>query len=284
MKYVQILYKRNLLNPAWVKSYAEILLGSIVLALGYVLFIVPHHIVPGGIFGLSIVIKELGGMSVGLTALLINIPLLLIGSRVLGSETGFKTAFSMVTVSALVDGLSYLTSGKIIVQDVLVSSIFGGVLIGLAVFIVMKAGATTGGNDILVRIISKRVKLPYSSLILMVDGVVVLLGVMVFGDFTMAAYCVIAIVSISKTIEHFLKQSNQNQTLIIFSKHNQLIKSQLADNKLLNDKIIKLIHQDTNEKMIVVTHGKSEISPVEKLVYANDKEAYISVLDSNYRV
>lgn len=284
MRSLQILYKRPRISLRFLKSYSEILAGSLILALGYVLFIVPHHIVPGGIFGLSIVIKELGGLSIGITALLINIPLLIIGSKVLGTETGFKTAFSMVTVSVLVDGMSYLTSGKIIVEDVLVSSIFGGVLIGLAVFVVMKAGATTGGNDILVRIISKRVKLPYSSLILMVDGLVVLLGVLVFGDFTMAAYCVIAIVSISKTIEHFLKQSNQNRTLLIFSKQNTTIKEQLTESEFLGDKIIKLIHQDADEKMIVVTHGKKEISKVEELVYAQDKDAFISILDSSFRM
>jgi uncharacterized membrane-anchored protein YitT (DUF2179 family) len=247
-------------------------------------FIVPHHIVPGGIFGLSIVIKELGGLSIGMTALIINIPLLIIGSKILGTSTGYKTAFSMVTVSVLVDGITLLTSGKVYVTDVLVSSIFGGVLIGLAVFIVMKAGATTGGNDILVRIISKKVKLPYTSLILIVDGVVVLLGVLVFGDFTLAAYCVIAIVSISKTIEHFLKRSTQNRTVLIFSKTNQNIKEVLLNDLAIKEGLIRFIHQDSPEKMVLVTRDNKDVDLVEQLIYKVDPEAQISILDSHYRL
>ena len=265
------------------RSYAEVLAGSLILAIGYVVFIVPHHIVPGGIFGLSIVIKELGGLSIGLTALLINIPLLLIGGKILGTSTGFKTAFSMVTVSFLVDGITYLTSGKIFVNDVLVSSIFGGILIGLAVFIVMKAGATTGGNDILVRIISSKVNLPYTSLILIVDGIVVLLGVLVFGDFTMAAYCVIAIVSISKTIEHFLKKSKQNRTVIIFSKVNDRIKEVLSNNEKVKGGLIRFIHQDSQEKMILVTRDNKDMERIENAIYEVDQDAHISILESHYR-
>ena len=283
MKNFALIDKVPLRALPFARSYAEVLAGSFILALGYVLFIVPHHIVPGGIFGLSIVLKELVGVSIGLTALLINIPLLLIGGRVLGIATGFKTAFSMVTVSFLVDGITYLTSGKIYVNDVLVSSIFGGMLIGLAVFIVMKAGATTGGNDILVRIISSKVNLPYTSLILIVDGIVVLLGVIVFGDFTLAAYCVIAIVSISKTIAYFLKKSKQNRTVIIFSQVNDRIREVLSNNDTVKDGLIRFIHQDSQEKMILVTTDNKDMEPIENAIYGVDPEAHISILQSHYR-
>ncbi len=283
VKNLALIYKTPLRALPFARSYAEVLAGSLILAIGYVVFIVPHHIVPGGIFGLSIVIKELGGLSIGLTALLINIPLLLIGGKILGTSTGFKTAFSMVTVSFLVDGITYLTSGKIFVNDVLVSSIFGGILIGLAVFIVMKAGATTGGNDILVRIISSKVNLPYTSLILIVDGIVVLLGVLVFGDFTMAAYCVIAIVSISKTIEHFLKKSKQNRTVIIFSKVNDRIKEVLSNNEKVKGGLIRFIHQDSQEKMILVTRDNKDMERIENAIYEVDQDAHISILESHYR-
>lgn len=284
MKNIIALYNNPYNLLLLLKSYGLVFLGSLVLAIGYVVFIVPHHIVPGGIFGLSIVINHLGGLSVGTIALLINIPLLLWGAKVLGKETGIKTAFSMVMVSVLIDGISVLTGGRIYVNDVLVSSIFGGILIGLAVFIVMGAGATTGGNDILVRIISRWVKLPYSSLILIVDGVVVLLGTYVFEDFTMAAYCIIAIVSISKTIDHFLKKSNQNQTVLVFSKKNNSIKKELESHESVNKRILKLIHHDSNEKMILVTNANKPIHTIEELIYKVDSDAYISVLDSNYRV
>ena len=94
----------------------------------------------------------------------------------------------------------------------MVSALFGGVIIGAAVAMVMSAGATTGGNDIFVRILATKVKLPYSQLILIIDGIIILLGVFVFEDFTMAAYSVIAIIAISKTIDYHIKKSIKTRT------------------------------------------------------------------------
>ncbi|NQX96791.1 MAG: YitT family protein, partial [Flavobacteriales bacterium] len=84
------------------KSYGLVLFGAVVLSIGYSLFIVPHKLVPGGVFGLSIVAFEMLGMSIGVIALIINIPLLLWGTRVLGKKTVLKTAFFMITSSLFI--------------------------------------------------------------------------------------------------------------------------------------------------------------------------------------
>ena len=104
------------------KSYTYVLLGSLLLSVAYALFIIPHHIVPGGILGLSIVIHELMGFSVGSIALLINIPLLLWGTKVLGRKTGVKTLFSMMLVSFYIDLITSITGGKVFIYDILISS------------------------------------------------------------------------------------------------------------------------------------------------------------------
>ncbi|MCB0468413.1 MAG: YitT family protein [Aequorivita sp.] len=122
---------------AELKSYTYVFLGSLLLSIAYALLIIPHHIVPGGILGLSIVIKELTGFSVGWIALLINIPLLLWGTKVLGTKTGVKTLFSMVLVSFYIDLITSLTAGRVFINDVFMSSVFGGVIIGVAVAVVM---------------------------------------------------------------------------------------------------------------------------------------------------
>ncbi|MGB1308264.1 MAG: YitT family protein, partial [Oceanihabitans sp.] len=218
-KRVYLLLKRKQVITE-LKSYSSVLLGSFILALAYVIFIIPHNIVPGGILGLSIVINKLMGISVGWVALLINIPLLLWGTKIFGGKTGLKTAFSMVLVSFYIDVFTNLLGNKIYVQDVLISAVFGGFIIGFSVFVVMKAGATTGGNDILVRIIATKIKRPFSQLILMIDGFVIFLGILVFEDFTMAAYSIVAIIAISKTIAYYIKKSTTNRTVFVFSKKN----------------------------------------------------------------
>ena len=263
------------------KSYRHVLFGSLVLAIAYVVFIIPHNIVPGGILGLSIVINKLTGMSVGWIALCINIPLLLWGTKVLGGKTGVKTAFSMVLVSFYIDMFSKFIGDKIFVQDVLLSSIFGGVIIGFSVFMVMKAGATTGGNDILVRIIATKIKRPYSQLILMIDGIVILLGILIFEDFTMAAYSIVAIIAISKTIAYYIKKSTTHMTVFVFSKKNLEIQEAFLNHKAYTKTILKLIHHDSQGKLILITKNTKQLDAIKTVVYKVDADADISILESN---
>ncbi|MCF6350617.1 MAG: YitT family protein [Flavobacteriaceae bacterium] len=277
-----ILFRNRKNKLLELKSYSQVFLGSLILAVGYSFFIVPHDIVPGGIIGLSIVIHEITGISVGVTSLFINMPLLLWGTKVLGKKTGFKTAFSMILVSFFIDATTLLIADRIFVKDVLVSAIFGGVLIGSSVSIVMNAGATTGGNDILVRIISKKIKLPFSQLILIIDGIIVLLGVIIFQDFTMAAYCIIAIVAISKTIDYFIKKNVQNKTILIFSTKNKQIQKEISNNKFITNDIVKLVHLDSNKKMTIITKSTKKLFLIENIIYTIDPNAYITILESKH--
>ncbi len=281
MKNVFVLKLKKQLVLTELKSYTYVLLGSLLLSLAYALLIIPHHIVPGGILGLSIVINKLTGVSIGGIALLINIPLLLWGTKVLGAKTGVKTLFSMVLVSFYIDFFNSLINGRVFIDDVLMSSVFGGVIIGVSVAIVMNAGATTGGNDILVRILSIKIKLPYNQLLLMVDGAVILLGTVVFADFTMAAYSIVAVVAISRTIEYYMKKSVQNKTILVFSNKNLLIQEEILLNKKSTEGILKLIHHDNNEKMILVTRNTKKLDVLKHIIHKIDPDATVTVLESN---
>lgn len=263
-----------------IKEYGLITLGSLILALGYGFFIVPHNIVPGGIFGLSIVINQLIAFPIGTIALCINIPLLLWGTKVLGRKTGIKTAYSMTTVSVFIDGVLAMTNQKIIVNDILVSSIFGGVLIGLAVVIVKRAGATTGGNDILVRILAKYIQLPFNQLILIVDALVVSIGVLVFGDFTLSAYCVIAIITISQTINYLLQKEVENKTLLVFSDQNTALQTRLKTTTG-HQPLVEHMHLDESNKLILVTKTNKSMLHVKQVIKETDPKAYIVQINSN---
>lgn len=263
------------------KGYLLVLLGALVLSLGYSLFIIPHNIVPGGVFGMSIVMNEWFTLSVGAFALAMNIPILLWGTKMLGKKAGFKTLLFMVSTSFLVDLLSLLTANRVIINDILVSAIFGGLLIGLAVYIAKKSGATTGGTDVVARILMLKVNMGFSQLILIMNIVVILLGVITFGDFTMAAYCLITIVATTQTIGYLIKKSEQNKTVIIFSKRNDQIQEELARDGRMKREVVKVIHKDSDEKMILVTKGIKKLSIVEKSIYKADPKAQIVALESH---
>ena len=99
------------------------------MALGYVFFIVPHKLVPGGVFGISIIVNYLTSFLIGVIALCINIPLLLWGIYALGGNFGVKTVLSMVLGSLFIDGLTYFFDSPVVTKDLLVSAMFGGGII-----------------------------------------------------------------------------------------------------------------------------------------------------------
>ena len=277
--------KQRIKNPQFSKeeaiSYAKVLLGSAVLSIGYALFIVPHNIVPGGIFGLSIAIHEIIGLPVGFIAMCLNIPILLLGIKILGRKNGLKTTFSMVTVSFGIDLVIYLSKGEALVNDILVSAVFGGVMIGVAVAIVISANATTGGNDILVKLLQKYVHLPFGELNLIINGAIVLIGVIIFNDYTMAAYCVISIFVISKTIEYYQNKAVQTKTVLVFSQRNPEIQKEILESSQLPKESVKLIHHDSSEKMILVTKNTSKLAKLEELITKTDPKAHVVFLKSN---
>lgn len=275
-----ILNKHKQLLISELKSYALVLAGALILAIAYAVFIVPYNIMPGGIFGLSIIIHEFIGVSIGTIALLINIPLLIWGTKLLGNKIGFKTSFLMVAVSFLLDLLTFIIQDKIFIEDALISSVFGGMLIGVAIAIVKYAGATTGGNDILVRIISTKVKLKFSQLFLTINAVVIIIGVAVFQNYTLAAYSIITIIAMSKTVDYFINKNEENKTFIVFSNNNLAIQEKIAENRILGSETIKYIHHDSETKMILITKNNKKLHRIEDLIYSTDKNAQIVTLTS----
>ncbi|PCI99413.1 MAG: hypothetical protein COB15_04320 [Flavobacteriales bacterium] len=279
MKNIIKLNKKRLLSEA--KNYGFVLLGAVVLSLGYSLFIVPQRLVPGGVFGLSIVAFELVGLSVGLLALIINIPLLLWGAKTLGKKAALKTAFFMISSSFFIDGIIMLTNSAIIVDDVLVSGIFGGLLVGTSIFITKIGGATTGGSDIVARILSEKVNLQFSHLLLIMDAFVVVLGIITFKDYTMAAYCIITIVTTSKTIGHYAKKNEESKTVLVFSENNALIHQAIKDDDKVKEEVIKLIHNRSDDKLVLVTKNGKRLNELKQLIYKTDSKSHVLTLESS---
>ncbi|MGB0881709.1 MAG: YitT family protein [Vicingaceae bacterium] len=268
--------KNNLIGI--VRNYGLVLIGALVLSLGYSLFIVPHKLVPGGVFGLSIVAFEVINISIGTIALIINIPLLIWGTKVLGKTTVLKTAVFMIASSFFLDSIGLITQKAIIIDDILVSGIFGGLLVGSSIFIVKSGGATTGGSDIVARILVNKVNLQFNQLLLLMDAVVILLGIITFKDYTMAAYCLITIITTSKTIGHYAKQNEQSKTVLIFSEDNSIIQKAICEDEKMKEDIIKLIHNNADDKLVLVAKNGKRLKGVEQFVYQTDPKAHIVMI------
>ncbi len=278
-----IFQKEKLFSARWFKSYALIAFGTFLVAVGYVLFISPDKIVPGGIYGISIMLHHLLGTPIGLTALAFNIPLTIIGTRILGPRFGVKTVVAFVLTSVYVDTLSYFYGSLPLVPgEPLVSCIFGGLLIGVGVAFTFKAKATSGGSDVIAMILQKYTRMPLGQLMMMVDSAIVVLSYVAFGDWRIPLFSWITIFVIGRVIDTAMHGFSYDKTLFIISdKHDDIRDTILSDLKRGGTFLHgEGMYNHKSKQIIFTVVSPRELYMLEEYVHRIDPEAFIAVLDA----
>lgn len=278
------LQKEKLFTKKWFLSYSLIVVGTFLVAAGYVYFITPYKIVPGGIYGISIVLHHLFNTPVGLTALLFNIPLTIIGTKVLGPRFGTKTVVGFILTSVYVDFLSYFSEFKpLVADDPLLSAVFGGVLVGVGVGLIFKSKATSGGSDVIAMILARYTRLPLGQLMMVVDSTIVIVGFVAFGDWKIPLYSWIAIFVMGKTIDTVLSGVNYEKTIFIISEKYDEIR-----NKIINDlnRGGTFLHGEgmfngQEKKVIFTVVNRRELAILEEFINKIDPKAFLTIMDAH---
>lgn len=278
------LQKDQLFTRKWFISYALIVAGTFLVATGYVYFITPYRIVPGGIYGISIVLHHLFGTPVGLTALIFNIPLTIIGTKVLGPRFGTKTVVGFVLTSVFVDVLSYISEFKPLVEnDPLLSSVFGGALVGAGVGLIFKSKATSGGSDVIAMIIARFTRLPLGQLMMLVDSVIVLVGFIAFRDWRIPLYSWITIFVMGKTIDAILSGVNYEKTIFIVSEKHQEIRDKIINDLNRGGTFLQGegMFNGQEKKVIFTVVNRRELAMLEEFINKIDPKAFLTIMDAH---
>jgi uncharacterized membrane-anchored protein YitT (DUF2179 family) len=272
------------LSLKWFKSYALIVAGALVLASAFVFFITPYKFVPGGVFGISIVVHYLLGFPVGLTGLVLNIPLAIIGIKILGPRFGVKTVVGFTLTSFFIDGISWLWgSAPLVEHDPLLASIFGGVTCGFGLGLIFRAKATSGGSDIIGMILVKYTRLPLGQMMILVDSCIVLIGLIAFRDWKVLLYSWIVIFITGKVIDVVLNGINFDKTLFIvtdkYDEVRQFILEDLDRGGTSFDAVG--MYQGTPKKVIYTVVSPRELGLLKDNIRLIDPNAFISVIEAN---
>jgi len=287
------LTKEKLFSKKWFTDYALIVIGSAILATGFVFFITPHRIVPGGVYGIAIVIHYLTpgmfsfwpeGIPIGLFGLLLNIPLTILGIKILGPKFGVKTVVGFVLTSFFIDGITMLrpVGDAALVDDVLLSCVFGGVLLGFGLGLIFKSRATSGGSDIVAMIIAKYTRMPLGRLMIYVDSAIVLIALVAFKDWHIPLYSWVVIYITGKAIDITIEGVDYNKALIIISDKHIEIKHKLLHDLERGGTYLKGEGMFTgDEKQIIYTVvSRREVSILEEFISKIDPNAFIVVMDA----
>jgi uncharacterized membrane-anchored protein YitT (DUF2179 family) len=278
------LKKQKVFSKKWLIDYTLIIVGSFILASGFVLFITPNKIVPGGVYGISIVLHYLFGTPVGMMALAFDIPLTLIGIKVLGPRFGVKTVVGFVLTAFFNDGITYFYGSQPLVQgDALLSSIFGGVFLGVGLGLIFKSKATSGGSDIIAMIISKYTKLPMGQLMIMVDSTIVLFGLIVFQDWKIPLYSLIVIFVSGKVLDTILEGLNYEKVLFIISEKYEEIGHKIIHDLNRGGTLFsgKGMYNQKEKQVIFTVVNRREVAILQEYIHQLDPHAFVTVLNAN---
>lgn len=287
------LSKQKVFSTQWLIDYTLIVIGSFILAIGYVYFVTPHRIVPGGVYGIAIVVHHLtrgmftiwpDGFPIGLFGLILNIPLTIAGIRILGPRFGVKTIVGFVVASAFIDGISFLREDSTVplVDDVLLSSLFAGVLIGIGLGLIFKSRATSGGSDIIAMIIAKYTRLQLGKLMIYVDSAIVLLGLAAFQDWHIPLYSWVVIYITGRAIDLILEGADYNKALLIVSRKHEEIKNKILTDLERGGTYLTGTGMFTGEEkhIIYTVVSRREVAILQEFISTIDPDAFITVMDA----
>ncbi|MDY3224412.1 MAG: YitT family protein [Candidatus Faecousia sp.] len=261
---------------------AATILGSAVFALGFSCFLLPNEISTGGISGLALVAVELLKFgSVGSLSILINLPLFLFAGLKIGKRFFLGSLVGMLTSSALIDVFALIPMPA---TEPLVGALYGGVLCGLGLGAVFAAGASTGGSDIVVRLLKLRYRdVPIGTISMCFDGMVAVITGIVFQDLNKALYTGVTVFLCGQVMDAVVYRFDYSKVALIITRQHQAV-AEAIDHRLNRGATFlrgegSYTHQET---MVVLTAVKrQQITELKELVMEIDPAAFVIVQEAH---
>lgn len=260
----------------------KIIVGSAVFGAGFNMFMLPHNMNAGGLSGLSMIVVHLLQFgTVGITTALINIPLFAIGGMKIGKKFFFSSLLGMLTSSVSIDLLGILPVPEI---DPLLAALYGGVTCGLGLGMVFATGATTGGSDIIVRLLKRRwPEVPIGTINMFFDMAVVTLTGIAFGDMSRTLYCIIAVVVMGQVIDAVVYRFDYSKVALIITKQHDEVARRIGIELGRGATFLHgegtYSHEDT--KVVLTAVKRQQLAELKKLVVEVDPNAFIIVQEAH---
>ncbi len=293
-------------------AYLLVALGSLLFAVGDVMFVNPYNLAPGGVYGLANVFHALWGWKISVAGICMDIPLLIIGTIILGPRFGIKTIVSVILIPIFTyileitwgyaplihDGLydsnegllSYLTYtvgqgdaaiDKFFIPDFFLNTVVAGLIYGAAIGVIFRAGATSGGSDIISMIIHKYTKISLGVLVLIVDSCISL-TTLIIGDIRLPIYSVILIFIESKIIDIIVEGVTTYKTVFIITDKVDEVKDYILNDLERGGTCFPGIglYQGQERRMIYVTLDRTDLVKLKANLRHLDPHAFVNVIES----
>ena len=266
------------------KNFILIVLGAYLISLSINMFLLPHKMTTGGASGIATILYYLSNIPMGITILAINLPLFVIAIVKLGKKFVIKTIFSTVLLSVFLELFKYDQVVQTTQIDLLMSCIFGGIISGIGLSLTFKAGASSGGSDLLANIIYKLTKIQSLSKVLMGIEIVIISGVIIcFKDINLGLYSIIALFISTKVIDVIFDGIyNTKVATIITKKGDQIVESILSElgrGATITNSIGAHSGEENTTITCVIT--RNQIASLKQTIRDNDNRAMMYITNAN---
>lgn len=261
---------------------AATVVGSALFALGFSLFLAPNEINTGGLSGLAqIAVHVLGFGSIGTFTVVFNLPLFIAGGIRIGKRFFAGSLLGMVLSSVLIDAVATIPFPKC---DILVGALYGGLLCGLGLGVVFASGTSTGGSDILVRLLKLRYRnVPIGTISLCFDGMVVVLTGIVFGDISKALYSGIVVFICSQIMDIVVYRFDYSKVALIISDAPDEIAREICDRLGRGATFLdgEGYYSGARKKVVLAVVKKRQLAELKELVMEFDENAFVIVQEAH---
>ena len=260
-----------------------ILLGAGIYAFGLTYFVIPHHLFEGGATGITLITFYLFEIPVSLTNLLINIPLFILAWKIFGAKSLYSSLLGTLALSAWLAFFERIPLHIDLQGDLLITALIAGILLGIGLGIIFNAGGTTGGTDILARIINKYTHISMGKLLFILDFCILMLILLIFKDLRLVSYTLLFDFIVSRVIDLIGEGGYAGKGFMIITKR----PDHLA--KAINDDLGRGVtfisgqgyYSQKDLKIIYCIVSRNEIVKMKEMIHRIDPQAFITITEAH---
>lgn len=262
-------------------DYLLIIIGAVIVAANVPLFLEPNHVVSTGVTGIGMLSYYLWGWPIGLVTLAINVPLLLAGIKWGGGfKFFFRTIFAVVTLTVLID----VFNGWLppIQSDPLLYTLFGGLLDGVGIGLVLRGRGTTGGTDIVAQLLSRHRGMPFGQVFILVNGVILLAGIIVVGVEPILYALVVSFIS-GRVVDFVQEGVGYARAVVIISEHYEIVRQAIFEKLGRGATILEARggYTATSRPALYVVIYRSQVSLLKRIIADVDPRAFVVVTEAH---
>lgn len=280
-------------NTKWKTLFADVLyllLGSLFFAISVDMFTAPNNIAPGGLTGVATMLNYLSvrwhlpfEIPIGMASLVMNVPLLIAAWMVIGRRTAIRTVIGLALSSVMIDLLEPILPPFVGDETILVC-IFGGLLMGLGVGLILARGGTTGGSEVVARLLERKYPhIQMGKLILAVDGVVIALSAVVYGQLQSPLYAVVLVFLSSLATDWVVYGGRQGKMAMVLSQNQEAITNAVFERLGRGVTLLKSTGAYTGKEshMMLVAVRRDEVFRLRQMVFEHDPDAFFMLLSTD---